>query len=175
MAGLDLTDILNDVSRCAAELAQERCSAPPIDELDAFAQTDPLLASLQKQYRDARDSRLRAMAEYGTSDGMTELAALSEDSAWCAMQTRYLELRASKETMMRAVDFITQTKAQVERDRESRQRSKILDFLSMVQTARLCGDDGSALIFGWLLLCFEDQLIVTFRAPPSISFNRLAA
>lgn len=170
-----LAGILNDVARCAAELAAERAAPGPLDEFGAFVRLDPLLASLHKQYLDAKGDRARAAAEYGAQGGMTDLAMLAEDSAWCAMQTRYLELRASQDAMKRAGNLMAQAKAQAERERENRGRSELLDLAAAVRTARRCRYDESALIFAWLLLCFEDRLIVTFRAPPSVSFNRLAA
>ena len=45
---------------------------------------------------------------------MAEIAIDMEDSAWCAMQTRYIELRAKRHLMARAQDMMRHRDKQIE-------------------------------------------------------------
>ena len=82
----------------AAPVSVEPCE---ITELEGFANFDPVLASLIKEYESAKANRLKLIQENGVDDAMAQMAIDMEDSAWCAMQTRYLELREDALLMKR--------------------------------------------------------------------------
>ncbi len=62
----------------------------------SMASDDPILASLIKQYLNASRQHKGLLRSHGTQDAMVEVAADMVDSAWCALQTRLLELRAAQ-------------------------------------------------------------------------------
>lgn len=103
MQDISLQQAMNRVSSGLeqAGLASPETAQPLREEIDVFAQYDPLLADLQKQYLDARAVRKRQLESFGAEDPMAEIAADMEDSAWCAMQTRYIELRDERLLMAR--------------------------------------------------------------------------
>ena len=68
--------------------------------------------------------RLKAQKQYGSDDGMTELAVLNEDSAWCTMQTRYLELRNNRDSMARAKSVLAKAEYAAKRTREKEENKK---------------------------------------------------
>lgn len=61
-----------------------------------LAGEDPLLASLIKQYLNASRQHKSLMKLHGYHDPMADVAADMVDSAWCAVQTRIIELQAAK-------------------------------------------------------------------------------
>lgn len=83
-------------------LCPRRSTTSALTELQAFQILDPLLARLHKEYLDAKDHRAKAIKDFGQDDPMTDMAMLVEDSAWCAMQARYMELRADRVLMAKA-------------------------------------------------------------------------
>ncbi len=64
-----------------------------LSEVEAYMAVDPTLASLHKQYMDARRTRLRALEQQGEGSAMADIARDLEDSAQSAMETRMIELR----------------------------------------------------------------------------------
>jgi hypothetical protein len=62
----------------------------------SLAADDPILASLIKQYLNASRQHKGLLKSNGSQDAMVEVAADMVDSAWCALQTRLLELRAAE-------------------------------------------------------------------------------
>lgn len=102
----------------------EQRPAQLLSELDAFIQMDHLLASLHKDYLDAKAQRVELVALHGDTDAMAEVAMDMEDSAWCAMQTRYLELREEREIMERAQRLMRRAEEKIE---EEKARDKELE------------------------------------------------
>ncbi len=177
-----LNDIMNTVSSHLDRVLAESPSAPrpsTLSELDAFAFLDPLLSSLRKDYLDARGNRLTAAKDFGTDDGLSGMAAILEDSAWCAMQTRYMELRANR-TMMAAAqkmieDSLAEDDARAAKEKESAQKN----VASMIETyARMRAAkpvDPSSDFWLVFFLLFYRAPDVMFRIRPVHQFNRLAA
>ncbi|MES2729001.1 MAG: hypothetical protein V4621_02740 [Pseudomonadota bacterium] len=60
-----------------------------------MAADDPVLASLIKQYLNSSRQHKDLLRTNGMQDAMVDVAADMVDSAWCALQTRLLELRAA--------------------------------------------------------------------------------
>lgn len=151
-----------------------------LSEIDAFVLLDPLLASLRKEYLDARGHRLCAQKDYGAKDGMTDMAMLLEDSAWCAMQTRYMEIRSDRALMAQAQRMMAEADAE-DRARISREKEAEKDRKArMIETCMRmhASKDRATLEALWalvfLLMC-EEQNRAMFRARLTHDFRRLAA
>ncbi len=171
---------MNDVSR---RLDQEPSSYAPtravLSEMDAFMLLDPLLASLNKEYLDAKHNRLRAERDYGRDDGMTELAALLEDSAWCAMQTRYMEVRAERALMAKAQELMEESRleelrlAKKEREREALQAFEAMQMFTRMR--RVTREKNYADFWLALFMLHMDQPALFRNNYASYPFNRIAA
>ncbi len=169
---------MNDVSR----ILEAGQFTPPVtntlSELEAFVRLDPLLADLDKQYRDAQDMYLQAKREFGADDPMTEIALLNEDSAWCAVQTRYMELRADREKMRSAQRMMEESRIEEERLAKKQREKEILEdyermkFFSdvMAQRHKSSGDDFLFLIYFFIL-----QKQGPYYPAYARTFNQLAA
>ena len=140
--GTQLLEIMNEVSarldRAPASIrSTARCE--PLDEMQAFLQFDPLLADLHKRYLDAKSTRIQACKDYGAGDGMTEMTAMMEDSAWCAMLTRYMELRTNRNLMKQARELMETSRREEEeltRLKKQREALSMLDQLQMLARMR---------------------------------------
>lgn len=179
--GMDknLHNVMNEVS-LRLDQAAPACASPAkaLDELQAFVILDPLLASLYKQYQDARQHRAQAAKDFGRQDGMTDMASILEDSAWCAMQTRYMEMRAIRSMMAQAQKIREETRLEEERllqekkEREAREALEQMQLFSKMHAPKQKSE--ISLWFAYIMLFGDDQLF--FRNyQPSYSFNRLAA
>lgn len=180
--GMDknLHDVMNDVS---ARLERRGCTprrlprGEVISELQAFAALDPLLFDLRKQYFDAKSTRTQSEKDFGIDDCMTDMAMIEEDSAWCAMQTRYMELRSDRALMMKAQALIMESiceqerLARAEREEEARKISQQMDLLLRMRDAQNKKDEEDWLL-ALLLLWSGRNFMPVFAAP---QFNRLAA
>ncbi len=148
------------------------------DEMAAFMQVDPVLASLNKQYLDAKSIRRQSEKEYGANDGMTMIAADMEDSAWCAMQTRYMELRGDKAMMKAAKEKMAEEAEREERaknlEKEEEQR-RTAERIQMLETIEKRNQaDLLFLLVIWYVMMNERWSVLRYEIP-SHSFNRLAA
>ncbi len=152
-----------------------------LSEMDAFAGLDPLLADLNKDYLDARSAHQSACRDFGSDDGMTSMAAVMMDSAWCAMQTRYMELRADRAMMARAQKAMAAARAAFDLRQRQEQEAALLRMAWMMDLcARLQGRgrcDGCApeLWAMYFLLMLQTPPDAMFRARPLYRFNSLAA
>lgn len=178
----NLQDVMNEVS---TGLASGRITAPvslklqePLTEIQAFAALDPLLAGLQKEYLDARAIRLKSQQDYGLDDAMTDMAQWSEDSAWCAMQTRYLEVRDDRIMMKSAQNLMHESVLEY---KEAQQREKEKDALKLLAELkmfdRMHEAQNKSYLHVWvmciILLDYNDML--RNLRQPTYQFNRLAA
>jgi hypothetical protein len=182
---IQLLDIMNEVSARldhAPAFAKPTANHAVLDEMQAFMLIDPLLADLNKQYLDAKASRIQAHKEFGAKDGMSDMTAILEDSAWCAMQTRYMELRGNRRLMAKAHGLMDDSRREEEeraREQKTRDALKILDHMQTmirmkeIQEMREKSDGG-----WWLLLMLSlsnpgQRLFRDYY--PSYGFNRVAA
>ena len=143
----------------------------PITELEAFAEFDPLLASLQKEYLDLKQVRKTQSQQFGTDNPMADIACEAEDSAWCAMQTRYIELRKDRALMKRVQDFMrdhTQEQQaallrdQKTKDIEKAQRLQILYRMQEISLQKQKDRDAGINAFLWVFLLWQSQKIQAF-------------
>lgn len=180
-AGQSLQDVMNAVGVAIDGLKPS--PQPVLNDFDAFLRIDPLLSQLHKEYLDAKDQRRRAKAEFG-DDGMCEMAAILEDSAWCSMQARYMELRGDAGRMAAANQIIKDDRREraEEKARDERERQNAMqEYLIMAELVRRRhGCDEAALwMYAALILMSQNnvQRAAFFRAQAASShpFNRLAA
>lgn len=169
---LCLQSIMNDVSAHIVEMAPT-----VLTELQAFLLIDPLLARLHKEYLDAKDTRCKSEKDFGKDDPMTDMALLVEDSAWCAMQTRYMEVRADRALMLQAQSLMEEERAK-EKQRKEREKTadalRLFDYMEMLMRVRK--KEISSLNWVWAFIFMLDKNAFSFRTcQPTHQFNRLAA
>lgn len=109
-------------------------SQKPITELQAFIQLDPVLASLHKQFLEAKAQHAALVSANGKNDAMAEVAADMMDSAWCAMQTRFIEVRADRQMMQEAQAMMRLSIKMIE---EKRDKDKSKEALKLFQKMEL--------------------------------------
>lgn len=105
----------------------------PLSEMQAFMQLDQLLAQLYKQFLEAKAYRKELSAANGPNDPMTEVALDMEDSAYCAYQTRYIELRQIRDMMARAQQLMRDSAEDAEREKNKEREQKYRDFILMTK------------------------------------------
>jgi len=103
-----------------------------MSELEAFIRLDPLLADLHKEFLDTKHNRKKLMAENGCDDPMASVAADLEDSAWCRMQTRYLELRDQRVLMRRAQRLMREEEVQAAKAKQESEKARRGEIYYMV-------------------------------------------
>jgi len=179
-AGNSLQDIMNEVSAGLASgtIPASPAAAPTMSELDAFAMLDPLLADLQKQFLDARGNRIKSQKDNGADDAMTEIAQWAEDSAWCAMQTRYMEVRGDRGKMTEAQRLMQEHERKVrerEKEKQARDDLYLAEQLRIFDRAQKLA--ASEALFEWFLIyfLFDHDRMLRSVYQPSYTFNRLAA
>jgi len=64
-----------------------------LDEISLYADLDPVLADLLKQYKTADKQSLYLDETFSKDDPMAEIASDRKESAWSAVETRMIELR----------------------------------------------------------------------------------
>ena len=105
----------------------------PLSEMDALVSQDDLLAHLHKEFLNAKGSFDRLMRENGADDAMTEVAADMMDSAWCAMQTRMMEVRANGAVMAQAQAMMQASMRQMKETQEQQEQKKALALYHKMQ------------------------------------------
>lgn len=118
-------------------LREDGCSAEPLSELEAFVSMDSTLAALNKEYLEARDYRRELAKLHGHDDPMVEVAADMEDSSWCAMQTRYIELREKRELMEQAQRLMRQSEDKIEIAIEEKKKRQVTRFMEWARSLQL--------------------------------------
>ncbi len=156
MGEQSLQDVMNTVARQLDALVPQQGrsgSRDTLGELEIFASLDPLLGDLQRQYNDARYTRRTQEKMFGTDDPMGDVARDMEDSAWCAMQTRYMEVRGDR-GMMREVQAIQNE--QRDRDMRAKERDAANDsiraYYQADMMARMKRQSKTPSIFEWLVV-----------------------
>jgi hypothetical protein len=169
---LCLQSIMNDVSAHIVEVAP-----PVLTELQAFLLIDPLLVRLHKEYLDAKDTRCKSEKDFGKDDPMTDMALLIEDSAWCAMQTRYMEVRADRNLMAKAQSLMEEERAKekIRKDREKAAEAvRLYNVMEMLMKIRK--KEAAIINWVWAIIFLLDNKAFSFRTyQPSHQFNMLAA
>lgn len=173
-----LQDIMNDVSAKLGGALLAPSPVPVLTELQAFLTFDPLLERLHKEYLDAKDHRTKAVKDFGHDDAMTEMAVLVEDSAWCAMQTRYMELRADRALITRAQALMEEERLAAARQRDkdnARDALRYYRYLEMVVQMRRKNESDMNWAAAFLFLVLNGNFDAFRCYQPTHQFNRLAA
>jgi len=108
----------------------------PVTELEAFIHLDPTLASLHKQYLDAKAQYESLVKSNGKDDAMAEIAADMMDSAWCAMQTRLLEVRCDRGMMQEAQAMMRLSIKMIEEKFEKEKKKEALALFQKLQVLK---------------------------------------
>lgn len=129
-----LNSIMNEMARrqdvLSYAVVKPSKKLEPLSELEAFAVLDDTLEALYKQYLDAKAQRKELVLIGGADDAMASVAMDMEDSAWCAMQTRYIELRKDGLMMKRA------QKMRRQRDLEIQEQEEVILQNDKIKQAR---------------------------------------
>jgi hypothetical protein len=169
----DLQSILNDVSACIGKAAPV---CPPVTELEAFTRFDPLLARLHKEYLDAKAIRCKSEKDFGRCDPMTDMAVMVEDSAWCAMQTRYMEVRADRRLMAKVQELMEDERHKAAQKREREQLEDALRYYRHFEMIERMRKNNASLLEVWWAMLALRSMNADFRLyQPMHHFNRLAA
>lgn len=124
-----------------------------LSEIDAFMCYDEVLASLNKQYLEAKQQRKELIAMNGAEDAMAEVAMDMEDSAWCAMQTRYIELRQERELMEKVQRLMRQSEEAAELEIQKDKEKQLDKYIYWSQTVQKIREMNTApRIFEWAIL-----------------------
>jgi len=105
----------------------------PLSELEAFAKLDDLLAHLQKQYLDAKQHCKQAVEEHGADSAMAEMAMDMQDSAWCMLQTRHVELRQVRDMMDKAQRLMRDSREEKENERAKEKQKEFSAFIMLAK------------------------------------------
>ncbi|NQZ14041.1 MAG: hypothetical protein HRT94_04335 [Alphaproteobacteria bacterium] len=140
MSDLSLQNIMNEMAKGELVIATpapsddfvEKCQTP-LSEIDSFASMDEVLAHLQNEFLNAKAYHERLVRENGADDAMTEVAADMMDSAWCAMQTRLMEVRASREMMAKAQNMMRASARKIKENKEEKEKKKALALAHKMQ------------------------------------------
>lgn len=169
---LDLQSIMNDVSACIGKAAQV---VSPVTELDAFTHFDPLLARLRKEYLDAKAVRCQSEKDFGKDDPMTDMAVMVEDSAWCAMQTRYMEVRADRALMAKVQELMDGERQKAVQKRGRENLEDALRYYRHFETIERVRKKNAGLLEVWWAMLALRTMGGDFRLyQPTHQFNRLA-
>ena len=100
LSTISLTEALDKVKDgfevCNAAPSREAGTDPdnPYEEILIYAELDPILAGLYKEYQNARHHASKLNKAGKDYQPLAEIASDRRDSAWSALCTRLLELRA---------------------------------------------------------------------------------
>ncbi len=181
MQAASLQSILNDVSKRLDAFQEEEAPVTQdlMSELDVFARLDPLLGDLQKQYRNAQLTRRQQEKQFGHDSAMADVALEAQDSAWCAMQTRYMEVRKDRSLMHKVQSILHRQKQEQLQQQEEKlqtERTHKAEQLRLYHQLRQNTDirrdqkGGGDILLAWLwLFIFHEKMRFAH------SFERFAA
>lgn len=176
MRDTPLHDVMNEVCRrLDREPGVRPCRPPPCEkpaaEIEIFIRFDPLLCDLHRQYRDACAQRRRHEKDFGRDDPMADVARDIEDSAWCAMQTRYMEVRADRALMQKVQAEQRAEREDALRRRESEKRQEALALFYQTEVlGRMRAQSKSPAVFEWLLMLWlMKKMARPFSVTPSFA------
>ncbi|MEM6812035.1 MAG: hypothetical protein AAF549_06170 [Pseudomonadota bacterium] len=188
MSQKSLHQIMNDiVGRLDSLQPHEHSHAPnkkkkksrdPLSEIEAFMKLDDLLARLHRQYLEAKAQRKDLTKAHGSNDPMTEIAMDMEDSAYCAFQTRYIEVRQIQEMMARAQRLMREREEEIELEKRKEREKEFQNFIllsKLQEKARQRGRMGG-FEYAVLLLIFNLVPVPNYNYGQQFQNNaRLAA
>jgi hypothetical protein len=179
-APLSLSDLVNELARAPSSIGAPNEPVSELDEFEAFCQFDTLLSALNKDYLTAKAQRQLQEASFGKDDAMAEIAALAEDSAWCALQTRLLELRRDAALRRQVNEIIRRRKTialQQKIQEQAKEKADMLrSFFLLMKQKKRAEKENKSNIFEYAVLLFMFKLVpVGVRNNPLyISERRMA-
>ncbi len=168
MSGRTINEILAKIDQRLDEVRLSDYSEPlqsldPLSEVGLYISSDRLLADLYRQYLEAQRHYITSIQTHGTNAPMTEIASDMSDSAYCAVETRLIELREEKEISERVLRM------------QLRQRNAY--HAKTKQNIKHDGDNQN--IAFWTLLAFsvlqQKENIPTCGRPATFDFTHAAA
>jgi hypothetical protein len=165
-----LSDIMNQmVTRLEDIQATDKPFAHALTEIEAFTKLDDTLESLNKQYLDARLQRKELVALYGGDDAMVEIAIDMEDSAYCALQTRYIEVRQNRDMMVKAQRLMRDAEEEMKIEAEKEKSQKASEFVMKLKMMDAMRVKERRSDIGFALAAY---VLLAFKLLPQISINK---
>ncbi len=126
MNGLSVNDILNKIDARLDDLRLTDDTAPvvsldPLSEIGLYITNDRLLADLYRQYLESQKHYITSIQTHGKDAPMTEIASDMSESAFCAMETRLIELREEESLAQRVMKLQEQQRETYIEDMKARQ------------------------------------------------------
>ncbi len=170
---MSLKEVMEQVSKNLDAPVVSAHAIEPMSELEAFAKSDDLLAALRKEYLDVKAIRLKTQKEFGRDDSMVDMAVDVEDSAWCAMQTRYMELRDNQIAAIKAKNVIEEERRIQKIAREKLEQQKALDYYYSLQKIAHIKETAKFdyALFIWAMIMLDSIRAEFFRIQNSYKFN----
>jgi hypothetical protein len=107
---------------------------------------------------------------------MTDMAMMVEDSAWCAMQTRYMEVRSDRCLMAQVQELMEEERQKAIQKREQENREDALRYYRHFETMERMRKKNASLLEVWWAMLALRTMGGDFRLyQPTHHFNRLAA
>ena len=150
-------------------------NSDPLSEIDAFMQFDDLLAQLHKQYLEAKMHRVELSADNGMNDPMTEIALDMEDSAYCAFQTRYIELRQIRELMAKVQRLMRESREEIEREKNKQREKEFRNFIILAKMQKKLRQKEQKGGFEYAILLLIFNLVPTPQILKPQSHHKMAA
>ena len=160
--GSSLNNVMNEIARAEKIIPSPNYineTTQELSELEAFAILDETLNDLQKQYLSAKAQRKSLIVASNTDDPMVPIAIDMEDSLWCAMQARYIELRQKRCLMQRVQKMMRQHQQSLENMKEQavkrQEKKKTQDFINFCELMRTLKEkQKSSQILEFLMMFF---------------------
>lgn len=149
--------------------------ANPLSEIDAFMQLDSLLAQLHKQYLEAKLHRQDLVKASGPNDPMSEIAIDMEDSAYCAFQTRFIEMRQISDMMAKAQRMMRESVEQIELEANVQREKEFRDFILLSKMQEKLHIENKQGGFEYAILLLMFNLTPMPFAPKPFYMQKLAA
>lgn len=160
-----MNDMVTRLDAICADDPKKRGHAP-LTEMEAFIHIDGLLAGLNKQYMEAKNTRQELASTFGNDDAVTEVALDMEDSAWCAMQTRYLELRDQRELMARAQRLMAGAQEAVEDEIKREKNKEVSKYVYWTKILNQLKEvNKTPHIYEWIILLMMFKMPTANQAP----------
>ncbi|GEM_PF-2375452 len=160
--GTSLNNVMNEIARAEKIIPSPQyisAATQSLSELEAFAILDETLNDLHKQYLSAKAQRKSLIVTNNTDDPMVSIAIDMEDSLWCAMQARYIELRQKRCLMQRVQKMMRQHQQSLENMQEQaikrEEKQKTQDFINFCELMRTLKErNRSSRILEFLMMFF---------------------
>lgn len=170
-----LHDVMNDLARGVGVEPDA-----PEDDLESFAAIDPLYAQLHREYLQAKSQHDKLVRDNGADDPMADIAADMADSAMCARDTRFIELRRMEASVQAAARESRARRDDAVAMRAAEKRQYALDvfyrgqIIQRMKDRRRERDSDMTLLWMMLFIFLGIGPFKPIRPMASTAFNRYA-